>query len=169
MEKGLPPSKPPGKHPAAHLLVPMIGLTVFAAEKGHASCVTFSLTSTPDAPTEKFYCWIHLCDWRMRSAGQELAHSESDDHTIKAAAAALNGRKLEAMELKTWVTSEGIFHGAMLRFGANFTMNLQQYEGKYNKPDSSIFTVRDAENTWISYRSDGNVVSESSSADAMSA
>ncbi len=63
----------------------------------------------------------------MRSAGKELAYSESDDNTIEAAAAMLNGRRLEEIELTKWVRPNGIFHGAMLWFGGNLTMQLQQY------------------------------------------
>ena len=143
----------------AELLIPLAGLSVFDAQKGYASCVTFSLTSTPAAPVEEFYFWIRMCHWTMRLAGKELAHSESNDETIEAAAAMLNGRRLEQIELTKWVTPKGIFHGGMLWFEEDLTMQLQQYERTKGQPYDGIFSTRNKKQ-WVVYRRDGSVAVE---------
>ena len=85
---------------SATLFAPLIGLFPFAAAKGNGSFITFSLTTTPKAPSEEGYIWIYMCDWRIFEAGVELAHSESSDSEIAAAVAELNGRKLEGLVLQ---------------------------------------------------------------------
>lgn len=91
------------------VFAPLLGFSVFDAKKGHGSFVTFSLTSTPETPTEEFYFWVYLCDWQMREPGTELAHSESEDDVLASAVSALNGKRLERLNFHQWLSREGVF------------------------------------------------------------
>jgi len=137
---------------------PLIGLTIFDAKKGHGSFVTFSLTSTPESPVERFYFWIYLCYWWIRKNGVELAHNESTDAEIMSAVATLNSQKLTEIILRSNITQEGIFHGVSLFFSDGLTMKLCQYED--SEPEDPIFMTRNDSRFWVSYHTDGSIQSE---------
>ncbi len=140
---------------SATVFVPLLGLYPFAAAKGHGSFVTFSLTTTPDAPREEYFIWIFMCGWKLRQSGEELAHCESSDDEIMAAVARLNGARLEQLVLHEYVTPEGLRYGASLVFEERLIMRLYQYEGC--SPEEELFKMCDATGTWISYLADGTI------------
>ena len=136
------------------LFSPLLGLTVFNAQKRSASCVSFELTKTPDSPIQAFQFWIEMCDWRLRDGGQEIAHSESGDEEIIAAVSKLNGRQLEAIALRCLVVPEGLTHGATLFFERDVAIRLEGYENSI--VGEEIFSARDAAGKSIRYLSDGS-------------
>jgi hypothetical protein len=140
---------------------PLLGRFVFDAKKGHGSFVTFSLTSTPEAPIEEFYFWVYMCEWEIREAGNELAHSESEDDELNSAVSAMNGRKLEAISFHSWLKQAGLKYGATLRFERGLVMKLCQYED--SSPDWDIFKTKNSgTGKWTSYFSDGTIKFERS-------
>jgi hypothetical protein len=131
----------------------IIGLSVFGAQKGHGSFITCSLTSTAATPEEHAYLWIYMCNWKMRISGEEIAHSESPDDVIASAAAALNGRRIEALVLQEVIAPDGTYHAATLHFSDRASLRVEQYDD--SEPDEAIFSVRIGEDHWVSYDSDG--------------
>lgn len=48
----------------------------------------------------ELHLWIYCCEWSLRLATAELAHSESDDITMNRALAVLNGQQLQAVDIE---------------------------------------------------------------------
>jgi hypothetical protein len=118
------------------------------------------LTSTPDLPNEESYFRIDMRGWRIRSSGNELANSESADGEIVSAVSTLNGKRFEAIVLRSIVTREGLSHGADLYFDGRIGMTLHQYDDA--PADYPIFVARNPTGLWISYLSDGQITTEQS-------
>ncbi len=140
------------------IFAPLLGCSVFDAKKGYGSFVTFSLTRTPDAPTEEFYFWVYLCDWEIREPGRELAHSESEVDELISAVSALNGKRLERLNFHQWLSREGVLHGVSLVFEPGLYMKLYQYRD--SSPDDEIFLMKSAAGEWTSYMSNGGIETE---------
>lgn len=143
---------------SSQLLLPLLGLYPFNAQKGHGSFVTFSLTSTPDAPREEHYFWVYMCHWEIQAGERKLAHSECADDQIDAAVAALNNRRLNEILLNSWVKEEGLYHDAILFFEDDLVMKLMQYQNAAD--DYALFMTRDPAGRWIRYLSNGSILAE---------
>jgi hypothetical protein len=135
----------------AHLL----GLTAFDAQKGHGSFIHFSLATTGDPSKESAWICIYMCHWRILDQGTEIAHSESQDADIQAAASRIDGRRLESIVLHQYVTPDGIRYGASLIFEQRLTVKLYQYD--HTSEVDSIFSSRGASGSWASYESNGTI------------
>lgn len=134
----------------------LLGRFVFNAKKGHGSFVTFSLTTTPETPSEEFHFWVYMCEWQIREAGNDLAHSDSEDDALISGVSALNGRKMETLSFHSWLSQDGLLYGASLRFERGLVMKLWQYEDSL--PDREIFKMKNTgTGKWISYFSDGAI------------
>jgi hypothetical protein len=114
------PSRDGPLHDAFALL---IGKIAWGAKKGHGSFLTFEFgephiviheppglsTATPASPPEarrrlafaqgEHHLWIYMCNWRVRIGDEVIADNESADARMEAAARALNGQKLVAVEV----------------------------------------------------------------------
>ena len=139
------------EHAFAHLL----GLTAVDAQKGHGSFIHFSLADSGDQSKETAWVCIYMCHWRIVDQGTEMAHSESSDSEILAAASRIDGRRLESIVLHKYVTPDGIRHGASLVFEHRLTVKLYQYD--HTSEVDSMFSSRGTSGSWASYESDGTI------------
>jgi|JI6StandDraft_1071083.scaffolds.fasta_scaffold113646_2 hypothetical protein len=133
----------------------LLGLTANDVKKGHGSFVTFSLTASEVSKEEDSFVWIYMCHWRILDHGAEIAHSESPDHDIHAAVSRIDGRRLTAIALNQYLTSDGLRHGASLNFDDGLTVKLYQYD--HTTEMETIFRIRSASGVWASYQSDGTI------------
>lgn len=111
--------------PVKRAFAPFIGLPAWGVQKGHGSMLTFEfgepslqirepIHSSPGAslrtgaslarrkvtPRGEWYLWIYCCNWRCIANGVEIAHSDSADADIAAAAAELDGQRLLAVTVE---------------------------------------------------------------------
>jgi hypothetical protein len=100
--------------------------------------------------------WIYMADWRIRCGDDEIAHSESSDSKIEQAAAALIGRRLEAIVFNTVVIPRRVRHGARFFFEGRYKLDVYQYERAKRDAIFMLYTPIAV----ISYGSDGAIKSK---------
>src|SRR5688500_17466975 len=96
-----------------------------------------------------------MCNWKLLGSGETIAHSESPDDVIGSAAAALNGRRVEALVLQQVIAPDRVYHAATFHFSDRASLRLEQYDN--NEPDEALFSVRIGEGHWVSYDSAGRI------------
>ncbi|OYW97252.1 MAG: hypothetical protein B7Z14_18215, partial [Bosea sp. 32-68-6] len=110
--------------PIGSVFAPLLGLPCWNVRKGRGSFLTFEFgdpaleVREPIAPTTtasgkimaswrrrtvrpigEWHLWIYCCNWRCSARGSEIAHSESEDEKIEAAAAELDGQRLRSVRV----------------------------------------------------------------------
>ena len=111
--------------PVKRVFAPLVGLPAWDVQKGHGSMLTFefgnpslqirepidasagasprtraSLARRKVTPRGEWHLWINCCNWRCTANGMEIAHSDSADADIAAAAAELDGQRLLAVTVE---------------------------------------------------------------------
>jgi hypothetical protein len=80
-----------------------------------------------------------MADWRVREKGRELAHANSSDKKIQAAADRFTKRKLECIVLSTAILKKKVVHGARFHFDGRLV--LQAWMSSIATEDSAIFQI----------------------------
>ncbi len=98
--------------PAAAFVAPIIGQIAWGVAKGHGSFLTFEFgepsIKVQEHPSHNRRSadvrgtsglWIYCCHWCILRAGHQIAWSEDEGAKIDAAAAFLNGQRLNAIAI----------------------------------------------------------------------
>jgi hypothetical protein len=96
-------------------------LQVTSARRGVGSFLTLDLAEPSpelDSVGSQWSIWVYLCDWSLRSDGEELLNSDcSDDSSYEHALARLTGGRLLRTEIRDEnETAELIFDGGITLF-----------------------------------------------------
>jgi hypothetical protein len=148
---------------------PLIGLPAWLVRKGHASCLTFEfgqphlkirqptvssseseqarrfLSKRSVSPRGEWHLWIYCCHWRVLSAGNEIAWSESPEQTIVKAARELDGLLL------TKVGVDRVRRTSEFTFESETTIRMWPYD----EDDSPQWMLFRQSGDVLTYRADG--------------
>jgi hypothetical protein len=145
--------------PVVSAFAPIIGTPAWLVRRGFASFLTFEFgephleVREPIAESNHhllrqrrvtvrgdWHLWIHSCNWRVIVDGAEIAHNESSDQLIDAAASALDGQLLLGVEVQ---------HTAACRFLFDLEGRLETFP--YDDDDRKS-------DQWLLFGPDGNVL-----------
>jgi hypothetical protein len=148
---------------------PLGSLPCWLVKQGYASCITMEFGEPrleireprPGAKHKLFHrrlvtvrgehhLWINQCEWTITEAGQELAHSESDDKTISRALLQIDGQLLETLEISP---TDG---ECELTFEQQMLIRLKRYEYEDADPSPHLWTLF-APEIVIGLRADGQL------------
>ncbi|MCV9939714.1 hypothetical protein OIU35_25460 [Boseaceae bacterium BT-24-1] len=97
-------------------------------------------------PRGEWHLWIYCCNWRCLANGVEIAHSDSADADIAAAAAELDGQRLLAVNVEP------------LQGRSTFTFDLggQLETSPYDDGEDEQWLVYRESGDVFAYRADGH-------------
>jgi hypothetical protein len=138
----------------------VVGKKPWKVWKGFGSFLLFEFGTKHKDPNGKIFgsytLWIYMAAWRICYSKDELAHSESPDSKIERAAAALSGKKLQAIRLNTVMVPRRVRYAACFYFEEKHRLDVYQYERTKRDTIFMLYTPRSV----ISYDNDGAIQSK---------
>ena len=154
--------------PISKVFADIIGKPAWLVRRGYASYLTFEFGEPhlefrepiPESKLEllrrrnisvrgEWHLWIHSCDWHVTVDGGEVAHSESADHVIDAAARALDSRQLLAVDVDRPGSCRFAFESGALLETIPYDDDRETDQWLLFAPDGNVLTLRgDAKYSW---------------------
>lgn len=143
----------------ASAFAPILGRPAWQVKQGHGSFLTLEFGEPRleiDETKELRGCryrivtirgdwhlWIYCCNWNIFQDGKRLAHSESDNQTIKKATNQLDGQYLERLSMEPGTVA------TRFEFDLGGVLSTLPYEDDDDMPDEQ----------WMLFEPSGDVVS----------